>query len=177
MASYEFQAWHAISLRYFNPVGAHPSGMIGEDPQGTPFNLVPYIAQVCVGRRDKLTVYGTDYPTQDGTCVRDYIHIMDLASGHVAALKRMFNTEPSFEVYNLSNGQGASVLNIIKTFEKVTGMKIPIEYQGRRQGDVPASYSNCTLAEEQLGWKATKTLEEMIQDVWRWQSENPQGYL
>ena len=167
-----------ISLRYFNPVGAHPSGIIGEDPLGIPYNLVPYIAQVCVGRRQKLTIFGTDYPTKDGTCVRDYIHIMDLASGHVAALRKMFekNVQEPFQVYNLSTGNGASVLDIIKAFEKVTGMKIPLEYQGRRQGDVPASYANSQLAEKELGWKADKTLDQMIEDVWRWQSENPQGY-
>ena len=168
-------------LRYFNPVGAHTSGMIGEDPLGIPYNLVPFIAQVCVGRRDKLTVYGTDYPTPDGTCVRDYIHIMDLASGHVAALKKMFSVEAGFKsgfrVYNLSLGKGGSVLDIIKAFEKVTGMKIPVEYQGRRQGDVPSLYAKCKLAQEELGWTAEKNLDEMIQDVWRWQSENPQGYL
>lgn len=169
-----------MSLRYFNPVGAHPSGTIGEDPLGVPYNLVPYIAQVCVGRREKLTVFGTDYPTKDGTCVRDYIHIMDLASGHVAALKKMFADDAGsgcFKVYNLSTGNGASVLDIIKTFEDVTGMKIPVEYQGRRQGDVPASYAQSKLAETDLGWKADRSLYEMIQDVWRWQSENPQGYL
>merc|ERR1712109_366287 len=152
------QPWNVICLRYFNPVGAHSSGMIGEDPQGVPYNLVPYIAQVCVGRREKLTVFGTDYPTPDGTCVRDYIHIMDLASGHVAALKKMFSSEndltekdkPAFKVYNLSLGKGGSVLDVIKSFEKVTGMKIPVEYTGRRQGDVPASYATCKLAAEEL---------------------------
>lgn len=177
-------AWNVICLRYFNPVGAHSSGMIGEDPLGVPYNLVPFIAQVCVGRRDKLTVFGTDYPTPDGTCVRDYIHIMDLATGHVAALKKMFATESEsgpkkseFKVYNLSLGNGSSVLDIIKAFEKVTGMKIPVEYQGRRQGDVPALYAKCDLAKEELGWTASRNLDEMIQDVWRWQSENPEGYL
>ena len=167
-----------MSLRYFNPVGAHPSAMIGEDPLGIPYNLVPFIAQVCVGRREKLTVFGTDYPTPDGTCVRDYIHIMDLASGHVAALAKLFEGEPlGLKFYNLSTGNGASVLDIIKAFEKVTGLKIPVEFTGRREGDVPASYANSQLAEKELGWKATKTLDEMIQDVWRWQSENPQGYV
>ena len=166
-----------MCLRYFNPVGAHPSGTIGEDPLGVPYNLVPYIAQVCVGRRDKLTVYGTDYPTADGTCVRDYLHIMDLATGHVAALAKMFEVDFDFKVYNLSRGQGASVLDVIKAFEKVTGIKIPVEYTQRRVGDVPASYANATLAETELNWKASKNLEEMIEDVWRWQSNNPKGYV
>lgn len=165
-------------LRYFNPVGAHPSGIIGEDPLGVPYNLVPYIAQVCVGRREKLTVFGTDYPTPDGTCVRDYIHIMDLASGHVAALTKMFEPETTgLKIYNLSTGNGASVLQVIQAFEEASGMKIPIEFVGRREGDVPSSYANSTLAEEELGWKASKTLVEMCQDVWRWQSENPKGYM
>ena len=165
-----------MCLRYFNPVGAHPSGEIGEDPLGVPYNLVPFVAQVCVGRRDKLTVFGTDYDTPDGTCVRDYLHIMDLASGHVAALTKMFELEFSFKVYNLSRGKGASVLDIVKAFEKVTGLQIPMEYTGRRQGDVPASYANATLAETELGWRASKNLEEMIQDVWRWQSRHPMGF-
>ena len=125
-----------------------------------------------------MTVFGTDYNTKDGTCVRDYIHIMDLASGHVAALRKMFEAPlKEFKTYNLSNGEGSSVLDVIKAFEKVTGMKIPVTFEGRRQGDVPESYSDCKLAELELGWKANKTLHEMITDVWRWQSENPKGYV
>jgi UDP-glucose 4-epimerase len=149
-------------LRYFNPVGAHPSGMIGEDPQGIPNNLMPYIAQVAVGRRDKLSIYGSDYPTSDGTGVRDYIHVMDLAIGHVAALKKIF--EPDFvgvKIYNLGTGTGASVLEVVKAFEEASGQSVPYELVGRRAGDVSSCYATCKLAEKDLGWKAQHTLVDM----------------
>ena len=149
-------------LRYFNPVGAHPSGMIGEDPQGIPNNLMPYIAQVAVGRREKLSVYGGDYPTPDGTGVRDYIHIMDLASGHVAAIKKIFENEfTGVKMYNLGTGSGASVLEVIKAFEEASGKKIPYEIVGRRAGDVSSCYATCKLAEKEMGWKATRGLVDM----------------
>lgn len=169
--------WGAMLLRYFNPVGAHPSGLIGEDPQGIPNNLMPYIAQVAVGRREKLSVYGSDYPTPDGTGVRDYIHVMDLAVGHVAALKKMF--EPGFvgvKIYNLGTGTGATVLEVAKAFEQASGKKIPYELVGRRAGDVSSSYATCKLAEKELGWKAQHSLVDMCRDMWTWQSKNPQGF-
>ena len=149
-------------LRYFNPVGAHPSGMIGEDPQGIPNNLMPYIAQVAVGRREKLSVYGGDYPTSDGTGVRDYIHVMDLADGHVAALKKMFETNYcGVRIYNLGTGKGNSVLEVVKAFEEASGRPVPYEIVDRRPGDVSSSYCSPVLAEKELGWKAQHGLVEM----------------
>ncbi|MCX7961971.1 MAG: UDP-glucose 4-epimerase GalE [Burkholderiales bacterium] len=171
-------AWPELKyalLRYFNPVGAHPSGRIGEDPLGVPNNLFPYIAQVAVGRRAKLNVWGGDYDTQDGTGVRDYIHVMDLAAGHVAALARLESQPESFTV-NLGTGRGYSVLEVVKTFERVCGRPIPYEIRERRAGDLAQSWADATLAERLLGWRARYGLEDMCRDAWRWQSLNPDGY-
>jgi len=165
-------------LRYFNPVGAHPSGQIGEDPAGVPANLMPYISQVAVGRRPKLMVYGSDYDTPDGTGVRDYIHIMDLADGHTAAVKKILT--PDFKgvsAYNLGTGHGISVLEMVKAFEKATDIKVPIEMAPRRPGDIACAYATAALAEKELGWKTKYTLEEMCRDSWNWQSKNPKGFL
>jgi UDP-glucose 4-epimerase len=168
-------AWQAGILRYFNPVGAHPSGRIGEDPQGIPNNLMPFVAQVAVGRRERLSVFGNDYPTPDGTGVRDYIHVVDLALGHVAALERLFSAEGSFTV-NLGTGRGYSVLDAVKAFEAASEQAVPYEIQGRRPGDIAACYACPDLAYELLGWRAERDLPEMCRDHWRWQSANPQGY-
>lgn len=169
--------WGAMLLRYFNPVGAHPSGVIGEDPQGIPNNLMPYIAQVAVGRREKLQVYGGDYETIDGTGIRDYIHVMDLAVGHVAALKKMFKDDfTGVKIYNLGTSTGASVLEVIKAFEEASGKPVPYEIVDRRAGDVPSSYATCLLAEKELGWKAEHSLYDMCKDMWTWQSKNPLGF-
>jgi len=167
--------WNAIALRYFNPVGAHPSGLIGEDPMGTPANLMPFIAQVAVGRHPVLRIFGNDYPTPDGTGVRDYIHVMDLAEGHVAAVEHLA-TAPGYDVINLGTGNGISVLEMVAAFERTTGTPIPTEVVSRRPGDGPASYADVSKAERVLGWKATRTLDNMTADVWRWQSRNPNGY-
>ncbi len=169
------ERWNAIALRYFNPVGAHPSGLIGEDPQGVPANLMPFIAQVAVGRREALTIFGDDYPTPDGTGVRDYIHVLDLADGHVAAVEHLAN-DPGFEVINLGSGDGISVKQMIDAFERAAGVPIPTNAAGRRPGDGPASYADASKAAAVLGWRATRTLDEMCADVWRWQSQNPNGY-
>ncbi|XP_059480375.1 UDP-glucose 4-epimerase-like [Neocloeon triangulifer] len=168
--------WNIIMLRYFNPVGAHPSGIIGEDPTKPFTNLMPYIAQVAIGGRDKLTIFGDDYKTDDGTGVRDYIHIMDLASGHVAALKKLQQEHSGIKIYNLGTGEGVSVMRLVKTFEKVTGTKVPFEILQRRQGDIDAIYARCELAEKELNWKAKYSLEQMCEDFWRWQTMNPDGY-
>jgi UDP-glucose 4-epimerase len=168
--------WRIGILRYFNPVGAHESGDIGEDPSGIPNNLTPYIAQVAVGRRDSLTVFGNDYPTPDGTPLRDYIHVLDLAAGHVAALEHLSTSEGGAHAWNLGTGHGTSVLEVISAFERATGVKIPYDVGPRRVGDLPASYGDPTRAEAELGWKATRSLEDMLVDLWRWQSQNPQGY-
>ncbi len=162
-------------LRYFNPVGAHPSGMIGEDPSGIPNNLMPYITQVAVGKRERLSVFGNDYPTPDGTGVRDYIHVMDLAAGHVAALKHL-EAVPGLCVYNLGTGRGYSVLDVLHAFERACGKPLPYVIAPRRAGDIPECYANPEKAERELGWKAEKTLDEMCADSWRWQSSNPDGY-
>merc|ERR1719384_1893748 len=170
--------WSSMLLRYFNPVGAHPSGMIGEDPQGIPNNLMPFIAQVAVGRRDKLTVYGSDYDTVDGTGVRDYLHVMDLAIGHVLALNVLL--DPKFhgvKVYNLGTGKGVSVLEMVHAFEEASGVKIPVEMAGRRAGDVASSYATCDLAEKEMGFKCKYTLFDMCKDTWTWQSKNPNGFV
>ena len=164
-----------ILLRYFNPIGAHESGMIGEDPQGIPNNLMPYVAQVAVGRRDKLTIYGNDYPTPDGTCRRDYIHVVDLAKGHVKAIDYAF-TSKGVEIFNLGTGNPYSVTEIVTTFERVNNIKIKYEYGKRRAGDLPESYANADKAYKILGWKTEKTLDDMCKDLWRWQSMNPNGY-
>ena len=167
--------WQTGCLRYFNPVGAHESGRIGEDPRGTPNNLMPYVAQVAIGRRPVLSVYGNDYPTPDGTGVRDYIHVMDLAEGHVAALKTLLDRQRSFTV-NLGTGQGYSVLDVVKAFERASGRRVPYRIAPRRPGDVAQCYADPALAREVLGWQATRSLDEMCADTWRWQSANPNGY-
>lgn len=164
-----------VLLRYFNPVGAHESGRIGEDPQGIPNNLFPYIAQVAVGKRDHLNVFGNDYPTHDGTGVRDYIHVVDLAKGHMAALTYADNNK-GIEVFNLGTGTGYSVLDMVKAFETANGITIPFEIAPRRAGDVAECYADPTKAREVLGWTAEKTLEDMCRDTWKWQSQNPNGY-
>ena len=167
--------WHIGILRYFNPVGAHPSGLIGEDPKGTPNNLMPFVAQVAVGRRTKLAVFGSDYPTPDGTGVRDYIHVVDLALGHVAALRRLFAQDGRFTV-NLGTGQGYSVLEVVRAFEAVSGCAVPFDIAPRRAGDIATCYASPTEARELLGWRAEKNLEHMCADHWNWQKKNPQGY-
>ena len=165
--------WNITSLRYFNPIGAHDSGTIGEDPSGIPNNLLPFVSQVAVGKREKVSVFGGDYDTPDGTGVRDYIHVVDLARGHVAALEHM---KPGTSVYNLGTGKGVSVLEIIRAFENACQKPIPYEIVVRRPGDVAACYADSSLAERELGWKAEKTLEDACIDSWRWQSQNPNGY-
>lgn len=164
-------------LRYFNPVGAHPSGTIGEDPQGIPNNLMPFIAQVAVGRRERLAVFGDDYPTPDGTPQRDYIHVEDLAAGHVAALEHLGgHPEVTVRAWNLGGGQGTSVLEMIAAFEAASGRPVPYEVAPRRSGDLAAFWADASRAEAELGWRATRTIEEMCADTWRWQSANPRGY-
>ena len=168
-------SWSIALLRYFNPIGAHESGRIGEDPNGIPNNLMPYITQVAVGKRDKLRVYGNDYDTHDGTGVRDYIHVVDLARGHLKALEKVMETK-GVEAYNLGTGVGYSVLDVVNNFEKATGQKVPYEIVGRRPGDVAVCYADPSKAEKMLGWKAEKTLEDMCRDSWNWQKNNPAGY-
>ena len=167
--------WSVTLLRYFNSVGAHASGRIGEDPRGTPSNLVPNIAQVAVGRLDRLRVFGDDYPTADGTGVRDYIHVVDLAGGHVAALSAHCS-QPGVHTYNLGRGRGASVLDVHGAFEAAVGRAIPYEIVGRRSGDAAVCWADPTRARERLGWTATRTLVDMAEDTWRWQRANPNGY-
>lgn len=166
--------WNIALLRYFNPVGAHPSGRIGEDPKGIPNNLMPYVAQVASGKLQKIGVFGNDYPTPDGTGVRDYIHVVDLARGHVAAIKKL--SEPGVHIYNLGTGKGYSVLDMVHAFEKACGIKLPYEIKPRRAGDVPACYATSAKAERELGWKAQYDLEDMCRDQWNWQKNNPNGY-
>ena len=168
-------SWNIALLRYFNPVGAHPSGRIGEDPYGIPNNLVPYIAQVAVGKLPELKVFGDDYPTPDGTGVRDYIHVIDLAVGHLRALEKL-QTNPGVVPYNLGTGQGDSVLQFVAAFERVCGKKIHYKIVARRPGDVPVSYADPAKAERELQWKAARGIDEMCADVWRWQTMNPDGY-
>lgn len=164
-----------VLLRYFNPIGAHDSGLIGEDPQGIPNNLMPYISQVAVGKLEKLSVHGDDYDTHDGTGVRDYIHVVDLALGHVAALQYAEKFKGS-DVINLGTGTGYSVLDMVKAFEKVNNVKVPYVIGPRREGDVASCYADPKKAKEVLGWSATKNLDDMVRDAWRWQSGNPKGY-
>jgi UDP-glucose 4-epimerase len=168
-------AWSIGRLRYFNPVGAHPSGLIGEDPQGVPNNLMPYVAQVAVGRQDTLYVFGDDYPTRDGTGVRDYIHVMDLVEGHVAALERILAGCGLLTV-NLGTGRGISVMEMIAEFEKASGKQVPYEVVDRRPGDVAECWADPGLAQELFGWKASRSVKQMCEDAWRWQSANPRGY-
>ncbi len=167
--------WNVAVLRYFNPVGAHESGRIGEDPNGIPNNLLPYISQVAVGRLEKLSVFGGNYPTRDGTGVRDYIHVADLAVGHLNALDKL-GEKPGRVVYNLGTGAGNSVLEMINAFEKACGKKIPYQVVNRRPGDTAECYADPSLAVQELGWKTTRGIDEMCADTWRWQSNNPNGY-
>ena len=167
--------WNVILLRYFNPVGAHKSGRIGEDPKGIPNNLMPYISQVAVGKLEKLGVFGNDYNTPDGTGVRDYIHVVDLAIGHVKSIEKL-REKPGVVVYNLGTGNGYSVLDIIHNFEKACGKEIPYVIAPRRPGDIATCYADPTKAYNELGWKATRELGEMCEDTWRWQQQNPNGY-
>ncbi len=169
------ESWAIACLRYFNPIGAHESGLIGEDPRGEPANLLPYIAQVAVGRRDRLRIFGNDYDTPDGTGVRDYIHVVDLAEGHVAALRRLAEQRRSLTV-NLGTGIGYSVLDVVHAYERACGRSVPCEIVARRPGDVARCYADPTLARELLGWRARRDLDAMCADSWRWQSSNPRGY-
>jgi UDP-glucose 4-epimerase len=169
-------AWRTGVLRYFNPVGAHPSGLIGEDPAGPPNNLMPYVAQVAVGKRPFLNVYGNDYTTPDGTGVRDYIHVQDLAQAHVAAVQTLLQGADSFTV-NVGTGQGHSVLEVVRAFEHASGNPVPYQFAPRRVGDIAQCYADATLVQELLGWRAKHTLADMCTDAWRWQSNNPDGYL
>jgi len=166
--------WDIVLLRYFNPVGAHASGLIGEDPAGIPNNLMPYVSQVAVGKLECLNVWGNDYPTPDGTGVRDYIHVVDLALGHLAALQR--GQGPGVRAYNLGTGRGYSVLEMIAAFERASGRKVPYRFAPRRPGDVAACYADPTLAHRELGWKAERDVDAMCRDAWHWQSQNPRGY-
>ncbi|WP_367569081.1 UDP-glucose 4-epimerase GalE [Lacrimispora sp.] len=168
--------WNVTILRYFNPVGAHKSGLIGEDPAGIPNNLTPYITQVAVGKLKEVGVFGDDYDTPDGTGVRDYIHVVDLAGGHVKALEKMTSSEPLVRVYNLGTGQGFSVLQMIEAFSKACGKSIPYSIKPRRPGDIAECYADASLAKAELGWEAERGIDEMCQDSWRWQSKNPNGY-
>ncbi len=168
-------SWNVVLLRYFNPIGAHPSGLIGEDPAGIPNNLVPYVAQVAVGKREAVHVFGNDYDTPDGTGVRDYIHVCDLATGHAAALKWM-NGREGVEIFNLGTGKGSSVLDVIKAFSAACGKEIPYVIDPRRPGDVTANYADCSKAEREMGWTAKYDLSDMCRDSWNWQSKNPDGY-
>ncbi len=167
--------WNIALLRYFNPVGAHPSGRIGEDPKGIPNNLMPYVAQVAVGKHPFLRVWGNDYPTPDGTGVRDYIHIMDLADGHSKALEKL-SQKPGLVLYNLGTGRGYSVMEVLRSFEKACGHEIPYKIMDRRPGDAATSYADASKANRELGWYASRTMDEMCADTWRWQSQNPDGF-
>ena len=164
-----------ILLRYFNPIGAHPSGKIGEDPQGIPNNLMPYVSQVAAGRREQLTIFGGDYDTPDGTCRRDYIHVVDLAVGHVKAIEKMKSSK-GVHIYNLGTGTGYSVLDVVKAYEKACGKSIPYQIRPRRAGDIATCYCDASRAKEELGWTAERGIEEMCADSWKWQSMNPNGY-
>jgi len=168
-------SWNMVVLRYFNPVGADPSGLIGEDPRGVPNNLLPYIAQVGVGRLPAVAVFGSDYPTPDGTGIRDYIHVTDLADGHLAALRRL-DAAAGYEVFNLGTGRGHSVLEVISAFRRASGCEIPCRITGRRPGDIAVSYADVQRAAEVLGWRARKDMDGMCADAWRWQRANPNGY-
>ena len=167
--------WNVILLRYFNPIGAHKSGLIGENPNGIPNNLMPYITQVAVGKLKCLGVFGDDYDTPDGTGVRDYIHVVDLAIGHVKAIEKI-KENPGLKIYNLGTGKGYSVLDIVKNFEAATGIKIPYEIKPRRAGDIATNYADASLAKKELGWVAERDIKEMCEDSWRWQSMNPNGF-
>ena len=167
--------WSIVLLRYFNPIGAHPSGRIGENPNGIPNNLMPYITQVAVGKREKLSIFGQDYDTPDGTCIRDFIHVVDLAKGHVAAMQYAMS-HTGTEIFNLGTGHGVSVTELVETFEQVTGINVPHAYVGRREGDLPVCYANADKAAKVLGWKAERTVADMCRDSWNWQKQNPNGF-
>ena len=167
--------WSVALLRYFNPIGAHESGRIGEDPNGIPNNLMPYITQVAVGKRKELSVFGNDYDTHDGTGVRDYIHVVDLAKGHLKAVGKVLSSN-GVEAYNLGTGIGYSVLDVVNSFEKASGQKVPYKIVERRAGDIATCYADATKALRELGWKAEKNLDDMCRDSWRWQKNNPNGY-
>jgi UDP-glucose 4-epimerase len=167
--------WNVILLRYFNPIGAHKSGLIGEDPKGIPNNLLPYVAQVAIGKLECVGVFGNDYDTPDGTGVRDYIHVVDLAKGHVKAINKIVE-KPGVKVYNLGTGKGYSVLDVVKAFSKACGHEVPYVIKPRRPGDIATCYSDATLAKEELGWEAEYGIDEMCADSWKWQSMNPNGY-
>lgn len=167
--------WSITLLRYFNPVGSHPSGELGEDPQGIPNNLMPFVSQVAVGRREFLSVFGSDYPTKDGTGVRDYIHVVDLADGHIAALNRV-GAKAGLHIYNLGTGNGYSVLEMVEAFAKTSGKPIPYQLVDRRPGDIAECWADPAKAEQELGWTAKRTLDDMTNDTWRWQANNPNGY-
>lgn len=167
-----------VSLRYFNPIGAHPSGLIGEDPNGAPHNLLPFITQVAIGKRDKLNIYGNDYPTEDGTCKRDYLHVVDLANGHLDALTWLLNKQErnGVEAFNLGMGLAISVLEIVDAFVEVTGQSVSYQFVPRREGDLPEFWADATKAKSLLGWEAKFSLEDMMRDAWNWQKRNPDGY-
>jgi UDP-glucose 4-epimerase len=169
---------HAVSLRYFNPIGAHPSGLIGEDPKDVPNNLLPFLSQVAVGKRDQLNIYGNDYPTEDGTCKRDYLHVVDLANGHLNALNWLLKNQEidRVEAFNLGTGAAISVLEIVEAFVKVTGQEIPYQFVSRREGDLPEFWADATKAKNLLGWEARLSLEDMMSDTWNWQKKYPNGY-
>lgn len=168
--------WRVVLLRYFNPVGAHPSGKIGENPNGIPNNLMPYITQVAIGKRAELGIFGNDYPTPDGTGVRDFIHVVDLAKGHVAAIKAI-GMQSGVSIYNMGTGRGYSVLEMVKAFARVNGVEIPYSFKPRRQGDIATCYCNPAKAKAELGWEAQYGINEMVRDSWNWQKKNPQGYV
>jgi UDP-glucose 4-epimerase len=168
-------SWDIALLRYFNPVGAHASGLIGEDPNGIPNNLLPYVSQVAVGNLPELSVYGNDYPTRDGTGIRDYIHVVDLAAGHIKALEKL-TSNPGIVTYNLGTGQGYSVLEVVAAFEQASAKKVPYKIAGRRPGDIASCYADTSKAKKELNWESEKGLNEMCSDAWRWQSGNPNGY-
>lgn len=170
------KSMNVVILRYFNPIGAHPSGLMGEDPNDIPNNLMPYITQVAIGKRPFLSVFGDDYKTPDGTGVRDYIHVVDLARGHLAALK-VIKDKLGLQIYNLGTGKGTSVLDLVKAFERVNGVKIPYTITSRREGDVDVNYANCDKAWRELGWKANLTIDDCCRDAWKWQKDNPNGYV
>ncbi|XP_063714457.1 UDP-glucose 4-epimerase-like [Symsagittifera roscoffensis] len=171
------ESFNAVNLRYFNPVGAHESGTIGEDPTGVPNCLMPFVAQVATGRRAELGVFGNDYDTPDGTAIRDYVHVVDIAIGHVAALEKLIdNSLKKFLIYNLGTGKGHSVLEVVEAFRKASGAEIPYVIKPRREGDATEVYADCSLAKRDLGWEATRDLETMCRDFWTWQSKNPEGY-
>lgn len=174
--SFADSSWRIVTLRYFNPIGAHESGRIGENPVGHPNNLMPFITQVATGKREKLQVFGGDYDTPDGTGVRDYIHVVDLAKGHLNALQYLESHE-GIEVFNLGTGVGYSVLDLVKTFEEINSISVPYEIVGRRPGDIATCYANPKKAENLLGWRAEKNLKQMCRDSWKWQNENPSGYV